>query len=120
MPALIGPRKDGAPPNGDRSLDPLAPSAGPDMMRSGYLRRFEACPREVRPESLSLLLERESMGDLQQVLRRSQWVGWEFRHSEDALQLLLVDKTQVPGGKATVKFPTDSQLRVEHRRASVV
>jgi hypothetical protein len=30
-------------------------------------------------------------------------VGREFRHSVDALQLLLVDVAQVPAGKATVQ-----------------
>jgi hypothetical protein len=109
----------GRPPNWDRYLDPFAPSAVPDMMRFGYLRPFEAFLREVRPESLSLSREGELPGDLQQVSRQSQSICWEFRHSVDAVQLLHVDKTQVPGGKETAKFPTDSQLRVEHRRASV-
>lgn len=107
MPAPIGPhkrREDGAPPNWDRYLDPFAPSAVSDMMRPGYLRRFEAFLRELRPESLSLLREGELTGDLQQVSSRSQWVPWEFRHSVDALQLRLVDVAQVPAGNATVRF----------------
>lgn len=65
------------------------------MVRAGYLRRFEAFLREVRPESLSLWCEGELTGNLQQVLSRSQWVGWEFRHSVDAVQLLLVDVAHV-------------------------
>ncbi len=130
MPAPIAPRtrrEDRAPPNWDRSLDPLAPSAVPDMMRPGYLRRFEAFLREVRPESLSLLCEGELTGDLQQVLSRFQWVGLEFRHSVDALQLRLVDVAEVSAGKATLRFAAahrnlravGSQLRVKRRRASV-
>jgi hypothetical protein len=105
MPAPIAPpkrREDGAPPNWDRSRDPLAPSAVPDMMRPCYVRRFEAFLREMRPESLSLFRGGESAGYLQQASSRSQLAGREFRYSVDALQLLLVDVAQVPAGKATV------------------
>jgi hypothetical protein len=97
------------------------------MMRAGYLRRFEAFLREVRPESLSLLCEGEITGELQQALSRSQVVGWEVHHSVDALQLLLGDVAQVPAGKATVRFAAahrnlsavGSQMRVKPRRASI-
>lgn len=111
MPAPIGPRKrreDGAPPNWDRSLDPLAPSAVPNTMRSWYVRPFEAFLRDVWPDSLLLLREGECAGYLQRVSSRSQLVDWEFRHSEDALQLMIFDVAQVqagnPAGKATVRF----------------
>jgi hypothetical protein len=97
------------------------------MVRLGYRRRFEAFLREVRPESLSLSREGELPGDLQQVSIRSQLVGWEFRHSVDAMQLGLVDVAQVPAGKATARSAAahrklsavGSQMRAKPRRASV-
>ncbi len=68
-------------------------------MRPWYVRRVEGLLKEVRPESLSRLIDGDVTGYLQQVSSRSRLVGWQFRQLVDALQLLLVDLAQPPAGK---------------------
>ncbi|WP_295436438.1 phage integrase N-terminal SAM-like domain-containing protein, partial [uncultured Thiodictyon sp.] len=65
-----------------------------------YVRRVEAFLKALRPESLSRLAAEQVIGYLQEVSSQGHLADWQFRQTVDALQLILVDLSQVPAGKA--------------------
>jgi len=65
-------------------------------MRPWYLHRVEAFVKALWPESLSRLMAKQVTGYLQAVSSQGQLADWQFRQTVDALQLILVDLSQVP------------------------
>jgi integron integrase len=91
--------ENGKPSGWDRYADLLLRNHVAEKARPWYIRHAKAFLDTMPVEKLSQLTLDDIEGWLRQTSARRKLDAWQFRQMVEAVQLLVVDLAQVPGGK---------------------
>jgi hypothetical protein len=92
-------REDGTPSRWDQYVDLLARKQVPQKARRWYVGHVETFLKSLRPESLEALKKDQITGYFQESSSAGNLLDWQFRQLVDAIQLLVVDLSQLPVGR---------------------